>query len=126
MNIDDLVQAACNVRERAYAPYSNFHVGAAVLANNGEVFTGCNVENASYGLSICAERNAICQAVASGVREFEAIVVVATPLATPCGACRQFIHEFGKEIEVICVDADDLSQTKTWRIAELLPAGFEL
>lgn len=126
MEIDELIQAAHDVRERAYAPYSNFQVGAAVVATSGEVFLGCNVENASYGLSICAERNAICQAVAKGLREFQTIVVIAAPLATPCGACRQFIHEFGTEIEVVCVDASDLSRRKTWRIAQLLPEGFEL
>ena len=102
MNMNNLIEAALQVRQRAYAPYSKFHVGAAVLTDQGEVFVGCNVENASYGLAICAERMAIGAAVASGKKPSEAsplkiktIVVAATPLASPCGACRQFIAEFG-------------------------------
>ena len=123
--LEELIQAAISVRAMAYAPYSKFKVGAALLTLDGNIFTGCNVENASYGLAICAERNAICKAVAEGQTQFEAIVIAAEPLATPCGACRQFIHEFGKEIHVTCVDADNPNVRRNWEIAELLPEGFE-
>lgn len=97
MDWDALVAAAWKVREAAYAPYSNFAVGAALLASDGRVFTGCNVENISYGLTNCAERVAIGAAVAAGVREFLAVAVVAdtgVPIS-PCGACRQVLAEFG-------------------------------
>jgi len=90
-----LVAAAVEVSRRAYAPYSNFHVGAALLAENGEIITGCNVENASYGLTICAERNAIFAAVARGISSFKAVANVADgdAVAFPCGACRQVLSE---------------------------------
>ena len=124
---DLLVDAAIAVRDNAYAPYSNFLVGAAVLLADGERFvTGCNVENASYGLSICAERNAICQAIAlygSDVN-IQAIAVAAEPLATPCGACRQFISEFGEEILLICVEPSDKQKRNEFFAKELLPHGF--
>ena len=129
MNVDTekrLIEAAIRARERAYAPYSKFKVGAALLLSDGKtIVTGCNVENASYGLAICAERNAICAAVAAGHQEFIAIVVAASPLASPCGACRQFIVEFGKSIEVISVDPDDTSKTLRWTSGELIPDHFE-
>lgn len=98
-----------------------------MLLSDGEtVFAGCNVENASYGLSICAERNAICQAVAQCGPEVSiaAIAVAAVPLATPCGACRQFIAEFGQDIELICVDANDSQQRHQFSAGQLLPHGF--
>ena len=119
-----LVDLAVEARSQAYAPYSHFQVGAALLTADGTVFTGCNVENTSYGLSICAERNAICKAVSHGHQEFKTIVVAATPFATPCGACRQFIVEFGQDIHVVSVNAEDLSETKTWTIEELIPENF--
>ena len=121
-----LIAQALEAREKAYAPYSNFKVGAALLLDDGEsVVTGCNVENASYGLAICAERNAICAAVAEGRRKFSTIVVAATPLASPCGACRQFIVEFGKDINVISVDANDTSKILRWTSDQLIPDSFE-
>lgn len=121
----ELIEAALKARMRAYAPYSKFKVGAALLTEAGEIITGCNVENASYGLAICAERTAICSAIAAGDKKFTAIAVAATPLATPCGACRQFIAEFGGQIQVITVDADSPQSIKKWRIDELLPERFE-
>ena len=124
--INDLIGAAAKVRERAYAPYSEFQVGAALLTEHGQIFAGCNVENASYGLSICAERMAIGQAVAQGHRNIVAVAVVAHPMATPCGACRQFIAEFGNEIQVICASADDLTQPIVKSIDDLLPDSFSL
>jgi cytidine deaminase len=131
--MNELIQAALEVRQRAYAPYSNFLVGAAVLTGDGQVFVGCNVENASYGLAICAERMAIGAAVAAGKKpndtdsiNIKTIVVAATPLASPCGACRQFIAEFGDQIEIVSVDADAPGQKKTWLISDLLPNSFKL
>lgn len=121
----NLINSAITARESAYAPYSKFLVGAALLTKDGTVFTGCNVENTSFGLCICAERTAICKAVSEGHQEFEAIAVAATPFATPCGACRQFIVEFGKQIEVIAVDANEPSVVKSWTVDELIPENFK-
>lgn len=97
MDWESLVKAAWKTRDQAYAPYSNFHVGAALLAEDGRIFTGCNVENLSYGLTNCAERVAIGAAVAAGVRRFLAVAVVADTAVpiSPCGACRQVLAEFG-------------------------------
>jgi cytidine deaminase len=119
-----LIDIALEARLKAYAPYSEFLVGAAILCEDGTIFTGCNVENTSYGLCICAERTAICKAVSEGHQKFKAIAVSATPLASPCGACRQFIVEFGKDIVVLSVDANDPKQTKSWTIEELIPENF--
>ncbi len=121
---EKLVTAALATRKLAYAPYSNFLVGAALLTETGEIFTGCNVENASYGLAICAERTAICKAVSESHRRIKAIVIAAVPLATPCGACRQFIVEFGKDIEVVCVDAENPKNRNRWTSADLIPDSF--
>ena len=92
---ESLLAAASQARQNAYADYSGFLVGAALLTTDGTIVTGCNVENASYGLSICAERTAVVRAIAMGYTQFNRIAVVASPLATPCGACRQFVVEFG-------------------------------
>jgi cytidine deaminase len=120
---DTLVEAARAVQLRAYAPYSKFRVGCALEAEDGRVFVGCNVENASYGLTICAERAAVCAAVAAGAHRFRRAVVVsdADPPAAPCGACRQVLSEFGRELRVEGVSP---AGTVSWTIAELLPSAF--
>lgn len=120
-----LIAAAAAARRRAHAPYSKFRVGAAVLGRTGRVFTGVNVENASYGLTICAERVAAGNAVTGGERKFVAVAVVAPSGATPCGACRQVLAEFGDCI-VLCADARNLRRVQVWQLAELLPAAFHL
>lgn len=119
MNRDYLVAAAWQAREAAYAPYSNFPVGAALLAKDGRIFLGCNVENISYGLTYCAERVAIGAAVAAGVREFLAVALVAdtrVPIS-PCGACRQVLAEFG----VPCVMLANRTERLEFAMDELLP-----
>src|ERR1041384_1824474 len=103
MSHDDLVAAATQARENAYSPYSRFRVGAALLTRSGKIFTGCNVENISLGLTICAERNAVGAAIASGEKDFLAIAIVADfdEPVLPCGACRQVLAEFNPKIEII-------------------------
>lgn len=116
---EELIAKAWIAREQAYAPYSNFHVGAAVLGSNGQVFSGCNVENISYGLTNCAERVAIGAAIAAGVRKFEKVVVVADtkePIS-PCGACRQVLAEFGVKTVILANRTGSLEFT----LEELLP-----
>jgi cytidine deaminase len=118
-----LISAASQVRIRAYAPYSNYQVGAALLTKSGQVFTGVNVENAAYPDSICAERSAVFNAVSAGELEFEAIAVVTRNGGTPCGSCRQVLAEFGLDIEVLLADEEEnLLQQKTVR--DLLPGAF--
>jgi cytidine deaminase len=121
-----LVAAASAASAQAYCPYSGFAVGAAVRAADGRVFAGCNVENASYGLAVCAERNAVFHAVAAGVREIVAVAVYTpTPeYATPCGACRQVLLEFAGNAEVIC--ACDGAEQGHFTVSSLLPHGFVL
>jgi cytidine deaminase len=119
-----LVAAAIDARNRAYAPYSRFQVGAAVLTSSGAVFAGCNVENASYGLTMCAERAAVAAAVAAGQQEFVAVAVVSKGGHAPCGACRQVLTEFGSTMQVVLVDADDQSRMRTTKLDQLLPEGF--
>ena len=123
MDRDTLLGRAAHVRERAYAPYSGFRVGAALLADDGRVFVGCNVESASYGLTVCAERSAVFAAVAAGATGFEAVAVVTEgngPVA-PCGACRQVLAEFAPSITVISRAGDRVEE---WRLNDLLPAPF--
>ena len=116
-----LVTQAIEVAGRAYAPYSRFHVGAVLVGRDGRIFAGCNVENISYGLTICAERNAVFTAVAAGCREFVKIVITAdTELpASPCGACRQVLAEFNADLEVVL--SNFRGQTETFRLSQLLP-----
>ncbi len=120
---DRLEAAARAAQAHAYAPYSHFRVGAALEAEDGTVFTGCNVENASYGLTICAERAAVTAAVAQGARRFRRIVVVSDtdPPAAPCGACRQVLAEFGPAMPV---EGIGNSTRAAWTMRELLPAAF--
>ncbi len=120
----ELIGKAVEVRERAYAPYSRFKVGAALLSRDGRVFAGCNVENASYGLTVCAERVALFKAVSEGTREFEAIAIACGkgPCA-PCGACRQVLFEFAPDLTVIMTDSEG-SEIKVAKLSELLPEGF--
>ena len=120
---DALIDAARAVQLKAYAPYSRFLVGAAIEAEDGRVFTGCNVENASYGLTNCAERVALGAAISAGARRFKRIVVAtdANPPSPPCGACRQMLSEFGKELQV---DSVSPKATRSWRLSELLPVSF--
>jgi len=120
-----LIKAARLARERAHAPYSHFKVGAALLSKTGQVFTGCNIENASYGLTICAERVALFKALSEGVQEFSKIVVVADTevLTPPCGACRQIIWEFCGNVAVILANLRGKSETH--RMDKLLPHAFD-
>lgn len=122
-----LERAARAAQARAYAPYSNFKVGAALLTGSGDIFTGANVENASYGLTVCAERTACIAAALAGHRDVRAICVVtdASPPASPCGMCRQTLLEFAPDptaVRVIAVGPDDARAE--WTVAELIPHGF--
>ncbi|MBN1430242.1 MAG: cytidine deaminase [Anaerolineae bacterium] len=123
--IEKLVEQAMQISRNAYCPYSKFPVGAAVLTERGDIFTGCNVENASLGLTVCAERNAVFHMIAEGQQQI-VVVVVYTPTPTPsapCGACRQVINEFGPAAQIICVcDGPDRLQVS---LAELLPNSFD-
>ena len=134
MDAKELMKMAIEARQNAYAPYSRFAVGAALLAESGRVYTGCNIENASYGLTCCAERNAIFAAVGAGERRFKMLAVAADspePVApcgadspepvAPCGACRQVIAEFGIPLVVM---GNLKEETKTMTAEELLPYGF--
>lgn len=122
--VHGLIEAAKGVLASGYAPYSGFRVGAALLAESGEVYTGCNVENASFGATICAERSAVCSAVAHGERRFRAIAVVSDgpELCSPCGICRQVIAEFGPETVVI--RANPAGESDLQVISFWLPGAF--
>ncbi|KAL0219834.1 hypothetical protein P9112_005487 [Eukaryota sp. TZLM1-RC] len=125
MTTDKLIQEAIKARSFAYAPYSKFAVGAALLTEDGTIFHGCNVENASYGLTNCAERTAIFSALAKGFRKFSAIAIVAdTPSACkPCGACRQVLAEFcSPDMPVLLTNLSQ--ETEEWTVSKLLPGSF--
>ena len=119
---EELVAQALQARERAYAPYSNYLVGAALLGKSGRVYTGCNVENAVYPLCTCAERTAVVKAVSEGEREFVALAVATKNGGAPCGSCRQTLREFGEDIAVII--ADDSGAYRETTVAKLLPDSF--
>ena len=121
---DKLITTAIEMLDRAYVPYSHFPVGAALECADGSVYTGCNVENASYGLCICAERTAAVKAVSEGHRDFKRIVIAGNSedYCTPCGACRQFLYEFAPGMEIICLNAKREAMKTT--LSALLPHGF--
>ena len=120
----ELLKAANNAKLNAYAPYSNFNVGAAVLTDDGKIFSGCNIENSSYGLTICAERTAIFNAVANGTSKFKAIAITSdnSDIIPPCGACRQVLFELAGDIDVIMSGGS--KRTKIVRLKKLLPFPF--
>lgn len=124
MTEHELVQMALAAREQAYAPYSNFRVGAALLCSDGNVYTGCNIENASYPCGICAERTAAAKAISEGHTAFEALAVVGSSqkICTPCGLCRQFLFEFAPGLKVLCAAAD--SSYKVYCLSDLLKGAF--
>jgi cytidine deaminase len=128
IDIDKLVEMSVTAMQQAYAPYSHLKVGAAVLGGSGGMYCGCNVENASYGLSICAERSAVCKAVCNGEGSIRAIAIsnsTGNPL-TPCGACRQVLAEFAVKGELMFVYVNSSKGVETYTLEELLPHAFEL
>lgn len=136
MNYEELIKTATEMTKRSYVPYSHFHVGAALLDTNGKVWTGCNIENAAYGPSNCAERTAVFKAVSEGARSFEAIAIVGGPedengkvqiqdFCPPCGVCRQVLSEFcDRDFKIIL--ANGKGEQKVFTLAELLPESFSL
>ncbi|WP_371376439.1 cytidine deaminase [Thalassotalea aquiviva] len=120
-----LIAAAKAAFKNAYAPYSNFHVGAAALAKSGKIFNGCNMENASYGLTNCAERNCLGQAIVTGEREFETLIIYTEQeqLTPPCGACRQVIAEFLEQDAYVSV-YNHLGDEVSWQVKDILPNAF--
>ena len=126
MKTSDLIARACEARSEAYAPYSNFYVGAAVLTRDGQVFTGANVENASYGLTVCAERIAVFKAVTAGGRDLDSICVCGTGKGWvyPCGACLQVLAEFAPDITIIVTDGE--GNHRVCSLREMMPFAFVL
>lgn len=128
--IKSLAQKAIDMRNFSYSPYSHFRVGAALLAKNGEVYGGCNIENSAYGPSNCAERTAIFKAVSEGVTDFEAIAIAGGPeegirdFCAPCGVCRQVMIEFCRPEEFMIILAKSSEEYKVYTLAELLPLSF--
>jgi len=125
MREKELIEKAKRARLKAYAPYSNFKVGAALLTRSGKVYTGANVENSTYGLTVCAERLAVFKAVNKGDKELVKIVVVTdrNPPVTPCGACRQVLSEFAKNLKIVCANLK--GKIERYSLKELLPEAFE-
>jgi cytidine deaminase len=122
---DELIRAALDAQKRAYCPFSNFPVGAAIRTVVGTIYHGVNVENASFGLTLCAERVAASSAVAAGDREFAAIAVASRGGASPCGACRQFLAEFNPALPVIMIDSERPTEIRQTTLDLLLPSRFE-
>jgi cytidine deaminase len=124
--VDALLAAALAARENAFAPFSKFKVGAAVEDESGSIHTGCNVENATYGLTVCAERVAIFKAISEGARQFKRVAVAADTeaLAPPCGACRQILWEFCGDVEIVLVNLR--GKTESYRLKELFPKPFDV
>ena len=124
MTREELKSAAVSMLERSYCPYSHFPVGAALECEDGTVYTGCNIENAGYSSTVCAERTAVFKAVSEGHRRFKRIVVAgrSDSPCVPCGECRQVLSEFAPELEVICLDKD--GNELTLSLADLLPHSF--
>ncbi len=124
MTEQELMQKAVSMLDMAYMPYSHFPVGAALECDDGTVYTGCNIENAAYGATICAERTAICKAVCEGHRRFRRIVIAgkSQQFCVPCGTCRQVLREFAPEIEVICLNG--AGEARRFTLPELLPYSF--
>ena len=125
VDVRTLVSFARRARDYAFAPFSRFKVGAAISTKDGRIYTGCNVENASFGLTLCAERVAIFKAISEGTRQFSYVVIVtdATKLTPPCGACRQVLWEFAPEAEVVL--ANVRGRTRRVKLADLLPDPFD-
>ena len=119
-----LLAAAVEASQHAYAPYSRFLVGAAVLGKNGVIYPGANVENASYGLTNCAERSAVFSAVSAGENHFEAVAIASSGGVAPCGACRQVLHEFSPSIKVLLIDTINTDQVTELSLEDLLPDPF--
>ncbi|HQF41979.1 MAG TPA: cytidine deaminase [Ignavibacteriaceae bacterium] len=124
MDNNTLIQKAVEAKKNAHPPYSNFHVGAALLTEDDKIYTGCNVENSTFGLTLCAERTAIFKAMSEGERKFKAIAIASDSpdYITPCGACRQIISDHCGEIDIICTNAK--GEYKIFKTSELLPHAF--
>ncbi len=125
MTAESLLQCARAMMDRAYCPYSHFPVGAALECADGSVFTGCNIENASYPVGLCAERTAMAKAVSEGHRDFVRLAIAGNSedFCIPCGMCRQFLQEFAPELEILCANA--AGDYRSFRLHELLPHGFD-
>ena len=119
-----LIEAAQAAREQAYAPYSTYQVGSALQTRSGRIYTGCNVENASYGLTICSERVALAKAVSEGERDFDLLAICASGAPAPCGACRQVLHEFSPDLVLLLVDPRKEQGVKV-DLSVLLPQAFQ-
>ena len=125
MELEKLVKSAIEAKSRSYSPYSNFPVGAALLTEDGKIYLGANVENASYGLTVCAERNAVFKAIIDGEKKFKAIAIagITDDFLPPCGACRQVLLELcGKDIDVILINSKE--ETKVYKLNQLIPFSF--